>query len=174
LDIWIKSMKIGIVCSPGGHLTQGLSILEAFKGQDCFLIIQDFPTVKNFNPSQFSKTYHLKILFNYGLGIKISPSRYIWLGVYLTLLSNTVELIRIFAREKPDVLFSTGAEIAIPAFYIGKFLFGVKLIFLESITRIKDISLGGKIIMPIVDLFLVQWQDLAQRYKKAKFVGRII
>jgi UDP-N-acetylglucosamine:LPS N-acetylglucosamine transferase len=167
-------MKIGIVCSPGGHLTEALSVLEAFQGHDCFLAIQDFPTVKKFNPPQFKKTYHLRLLFNYGLGIRIGPSRYLWLGVYLTLLSNMVELIRIFAREKPDVLFSTGAEIAIPAFYIGKFLFGAKLLFLESITRIKDISLGGKTILPIVDLFLVQWQDLAEKYKKAKFIGRIV
>jgi len=167
-------MKIGVVCSAGGHLTQALSILETFSGQECFLMIQDFPTVKEFNPPQFSKTYHLKILFNYGLGIKITPNQIIWFGVYFTLLENMVEIIKIFFKEKPDILFSTGSEIAVPAFYIGKCLFGCRLIFLESIARIKDISLTGKVVMPITDLFLVQWEELSRKYKKAKFWGRII
>lgn len=138
------------------------------------MVLQNFPTVKKFNPPQFTKTYHLRILFDYSLGVKISPNQIIWLGMYITLLENAIEIIKIFAREKPDVLFSTGAEIAIPAFYLGKFLFGAKLIFLESIARIKDISLTGKAIMPIVDLFLVQWEELSRKYKKAKFWGRLI
>ncbi|HUL21092.1 MAG TPA: PssD/Cps14F family polysaccharide biosynthesis glycosyltransferase [Thermodesulfobacteriota bacterium] len=167
-------MKIGIICSAGGHLTQALSVVETFQGHDCFLVLQNFPTVKNFNPPQFFKTYHLKILFNYGLGIKITPRQIIWLGVYITLLQNMVELARIFIKEKPDVLFSTGSEIAIPAFYIGKFLFRAKLIFLDSIARIEDISLTGKVLLPIVDLFLVQWEELARRHKKARFWGRVI
>jgi beta-1,4-N-acetylglucosaminyltransferase len=167
-------MKIGIACSAGGHLTQALSILEAFEGHECFLILQNFPTVKKFNPPQFAKTYHLRILFNYTLGIKMTDQRTIWLGVYLTLLENTIEIIKILMKEKPDILFSTGSEIAIPSFYIGKFLFGTKLIYLESITRMKDISFTGRLLMPIVDLFLVQWEELAHRYKKAKFWGRVI
>jgi beta-1,4-N-acetylglucosaminyltransferase len=167
-------MKIGIACSAGGHLTQALSLLEAFRGHECFLILPGFPHVKKFDPPQFARTYHLKILFNYALGIKITPQRTIWLGVYLTLLENTFEIIKILIREKPDILFSTGSEIAIPSFYIGKFLLGTKLIYLESITRMKDISFTGRLLMPIVDLFLVQWEELAQRYKKAKFWGRVI
>lgn len=167
-------MKIAIACSAGGHLTQALSLLEAFRGHECFLILQNFPTVKKFNPPQFAKTYHLKMLFNYGLGIKITPRHTIWLGVYITLLENTIEIIKILMKEKPDILFSTGSEIAIPSFYIGKFLFGAKLIYLESVARTKDISFTGKLLMPIVDLFLVQWEELAQKYKKAKFWGRVI
>jgi UDP-N-acetylglucosamine:LPS N-acetylglucosamine transferase len=167
-------MKIGIACSAGGHLTQVLSLLEAFRGHECFLILPGFPHVKKFNPPQFAKTYHLKMLFNYALGIKITPQRVIWLGVYITLLENTFEILKILMKEKPDILFSTGSEIAIPTFYIGKFLFGAKLIYLESVARMKDISFTGKLLMPIVDLFLVQWEELARKYKKAKFWGRVI
>jgi beta-1,4-N-acetylglucosaminyltransferase len=167
-------MKIGIACSAGGHLTQALSLLEAFRGHECFLILQNFPTVKKFNPPQFTKTYHLKIFFNYALGIKITPWHTLWLGLYVTLLENTFEIIKILMKEKPDILFSTGSEIAILTFYLGKFLFGAKLIYLESVARIKDISLTGRLVMPIVNLFLVQWEELAQKYKKAKFWGRVI
>jgi beta-1,4-N-acetylglucosaminyltransferase len=174
IGIEVFEMKIGIACSAGGHLTEALSLLEAFRGHECFLILPGFSTVKRFNPPQFGKTYHLRILFNYSLGIKIAPQRVIWLGVYLTLLENMFEIIKILMKEKPDILFSTGSEIAIPTFYIGKFLFGAKLIYLESVARMKDISFAGRLLMPIVDLFLVQWEELAGKYKKAKFWGRVI
>jgi beta-1,4-N-acetylglucosaminyltransferase len=167
-------MKIGIACSAGGHLTQALSLLEAFRGNECFLILQNFPAVKKFNPPQFARTYHLRILLNYAFGIRVTPWHTLWLGVYITLLENTFEIIKILMREKPDILFSTGSEIAIPTFYIGKFLFGAKLIYLESVARMKEISFTGRLLMPIVDLFLVQWEELAQKYKKAKFWGRVI
>jgi UDP-N-acetylglucosamine:LPS N-acetylglucosamine transferase len=94
--------------------------------------------------------------------------------VYITLLENTIEILKILMKEKPDILFSTGSEIAIPTFYIGKFLFGAKLIYLESVARMKEISFTGRLLMPIVDLFLVQWEELARKYKKAKFWGRVI
>lgn len=167
-------MKIGIICSTGGHLTQALAVSEAFKGHDSFLVIQNFPNVRTFNPSEFRKTYHLRLFPGYGLRMKIPSLGYLCYGVCPTLLMSFFSLIRIFLKEKPDVLFSTGSEIAVVAFYVGRFLFGTKLIFLDSITRIKELSLTGKMLIPVADLFLVQWEDLTKKHKKAKFLGKII
>jgi hypothetical protein len=36
-------MKIGIVCSHGGHLTETLQILEAFREHDCFFATYHSP-----------------------------------------------------------------------------------------------------------------------------------
>ena len=167
-------MKICVICSPGGHLSQALSVMEAFHGDDCFLVVQDFDSVRDFNPDRFRRTYHLRLLFGYSLGLKMGRARCIWLGVYITLFFNFFSLLRILLKERPDVLFSTGAEIAIPAFYIAKFLLGAKLIFLESIARIKEISSTGRALLPVTDLFLVQWEELAEKYKKARYFGRVL
>lgn len=168
-------MKVGIISSTGGHLTQALSIMEAFENQECFLVIHNFPTVKKFNSPQFKRIYRLKILYNYSLGIKLTTSRSIWLGVYLTLFKDIFELIKIFLKEKPDILFSTGSEIAIPAFFVGKYFFGTKLIYLESFSRIKNLSLTGKVLYRISDLFLVQWPDLLKKTgPKAFYHGRLV
>jgi len=167
-------LKIGIISSRGGHLTQALTVLEAFKGHDCFLIIQKFPSVANFNHVQVRKLYYLKVFSNYGRRIRISRNFNLFPGIYFTLFRNSFQILKIFLTEKPDVLFSIGPEVAVIAFYIGKFLFKTKLIFLESVTRIKDISLTGKIVMPITDLFLVQHNDLTKKYKKASFWGSLI
>jgi hypothetical protein len=40
---------------------------------------------------------------------------------------------------------------------------------------VKNPSLAGKLIFPIADLFLVQWESLCEILgEKAKYVGRVI
>jgi len=73
------------------------------------------------------------------------------------------------------VLFSTGAELAIPSFFIGKFFFRTKLIYLECSAQVYSPSLTGKWVYPITNLFMVQWEPLLNQYgPKAIYVGGLI
>lgn len=56
--------------------------------------------------------------------------------------------------------------------YIGK-LFGSKIIYLETFANIKTKSLSGKLVYPIADLFLVQWESMLECYPKAVYVGGV-
>ena len=49
----------------------------------------------------------------------------------------------------------------------------IKVIYVESYTRLKDLSLSGKIIYPLADLFVVQWKQLAHKYPKAVYGGAL-
>ena len=70
---------------------------------------------------------------------------------------------------------STGSEIAILAFFLGKFFFRTKLIFLETVTRPKTPSFTARIVYPMTDLFLVQWETLLEKFgPKAQYRGRIL
>jgi beta-1,4-N-acetylglucosaminyltransferase len=159
------SKKIGFICSSGGHLTEALSTIEAFEGRDVFLIVHDFPSLKQIQLDDVKRIYRLSIVLGYSS----------WIAVLLTAFVNLFQLIRIFWVEKPSILFSTGAEIAIPAFYIGKIFFRTKLIFLESLARVNALSYTGKLLYPIVDLFLVQWPELLEKAgHKAVYGGRLI
>ena len=145
-------MKICIACSDGGHLTEMLQLMEAFKGHEVFFITYNVLGGRNLR-----KVYHLKIL-------KKNPLRY---------LSVIPTIIRILRKEKPDLIVSNGAEIAIPTLYIAKLL-GIKIIFIESWCRINKPSTTGKIIYPIADVFLVQWRQLLKKYgKKAEYKGGV-
>ncbi|RLC93016.1 MAG: capsular biosynthesis protein, partial [Chloroflexi bacterium] len=76
--------------------------------------------------------------------------------------------------ERPEVIVSTGSEIAIPAFYIAR-LFRMKTIFIESWTRVVQPTGTGRIVYPVSDVFLVQWEALLSRYgKKARYEGAIV
>ena len=75
-------------------------------------------------------------------------------------------------REKPDFVVTTGALISFPFCVYAK-LMGAKVIYIETFARVKDRSLTGRLVYPIADLFLVQWESLLQFYPKAKYVGGI-
>ena len=145
-------MKISIVCSDGGHLTEMSQLMEAFEGHETFFI-----TYNVLGDRDLGKLYQLKSL-------KKNPLRY---------LSAVPTLVKILRKEKPDLIVSNGAEIAIPSLYIAK-LFGIKIFFIESWCRINKPSTTGKLIYPIADVFLVQWKQLLKSYgKKAEFKGGV-
>jgi beta-1,4-N-acetylglucosaminyltransferase len=51
----------------------------------------------------------------------------------------------------------------------------MRSIFIESWARVKTLSLSGKILLPVVDRFLVQWPGLEGRGGgKAEFVGSLV
>jgi len=160
-----RNPKVGIICSHGGHFTQAMYALEAFKGFDCFAVVPQVETLRDLQIEGVRKIYPFKII-----------GRYSWpVGVFINMAIATFRFWKIFYKERPDFLFSTGAEIAVPAFYLAKWFFGAKLIFLESLTRISDPSLAGRWIYPVADLFLVQHEAVAQKYgKKAIYKGALI
>jgi UDP-N-acetylglucosamine:LPS N-acetylglucosamine transferase len=80
----------------------------------------------------------------------------------------------ILIKEKPDIVISTGAEIAIPSFVFAKIM-RIKTIYLESWCRVKTKSGTGRILYFIADVFLVQWPNLINKYgKKAYYKGGVI
>ena len=71
------------------------------------------------------------------------------------------------------MIVTTGSGVAAPFIWWAKML-GIKTVFVESITRITEISLTGRMVYPFVDTFLVQWEELLEKYPKAQFHGRIV
>jgi beta-1,4-N-acetylglucosaminyltransferase len=147
-------MKVALVCSHGGHLTEILHLLEAFEGDEIVLI-----TYRSMRTSELTyKKYLLENIY--------------WNPVKMVKAFST--FFSIYRKERPDLIVSTGSEIAIPAFYTAK-LFRIPTVFIESWCRVRTTSGTGKIIYPIADLFLVQWPQLAALYgKKAQYAGALI
>ncbi len=150
-------MKIALVCSHGGHLTELLYIIDAFKDHTIFFVTYDSETTQNLKNSY--------LLNWYGWDIK---------GRIKEILTF-LQAFRILINEKPDIIVSDGGgEIAVPFCYVGKLL-GVKIIFIETLAKISTPSAAGKFIYPIADLFLVQWKPLLNKYgKKAKYWGSVL
>jgi len=146
-------MKIALVCSHGGHLTELLYLMEAFEGHDVFFVTYDNIRTRNLD--------YRKYLFpNFGE----KPYK---------MFLNLPKIVNILLTEKPDVIVSNGAEIAIPFFYLGKLL-RKKTLFIECYTRIDTPTVTGKMVYLVSDTFLVLWPEMLEKYGgKAKYYGGI-
>ncbi|MEC4816905.1 MAG: PssD/Cps14F family polysaccharide biosynthesis glycosyltransferase [Scytonema sp. PMC 1069.18] len=88
----------------------------------------------------------------------------------VALLLNIPKTFLILYREKPDIVISTGASLAINFAFVSKIL-GIKFVFIESLSRSSELSLSGKLVYFISDEFYVQWSGLCEKYSKAVFKG---
>jgi len=155
-------VKIGIISSEGGHLVEALNLIEAFKGHEIFLVTYKVFHVENFKDERIKNTYYMRM----------GATNLI---LFFNMILNSFKMISIFLKEKPDVLYSAGSEIVIPAFFIGKLIFRTKLIFVETITKVTEGSRTGRLVYPITDLFIVPWKELLSVYgKKAEFRGKVV
>ena len=145
-------MKIVIIGSSGGHLTELLRLSDMLEQHETAII-----------------TYHL--------GRIVHPSQYnlpIPPFTPLRVLHACWRTFRILRKEKPDVILSTGAELAIPAFLLSRIL-RIKTIFLETVTRFKTPTLSGRICYYFSDVFLVQQPELLDAYgPRAKYKGAVL
>lgn len=148
-------MKVCLVGSSGGHLTQ-LYMLQPFWGsnerfwvsfdkEDARSLLKD----ERFYPCHYPTNRNLK-----------------------NLVRNFFLAIKILRKERPDLLISTGAAVAVPFFYLGKLL-GAKLVYIEVFDRIDRPTLTGRLIYPITDLFIVQWEEMKKVYPKALHLGSV-
>lgn len=84
-----------------------------------------------------------------------------------------IKCVRVVLFEKPDVVISTGASVGCMVCVLSKML-GAKIIWVDSITNVEKISLSGRMVRYIADLFLVQWPKLTKKYKRVQFAGTLI
>ena len=146
-------MKVCLVTSSGGHLTHLMQLKPWWEEKDRFWVT-------------FEKTDSKSILKDEKKYWCYFPTN----RNVKNLIKNTYLAFKILRIERPDVIVSTGAAAAIPFFYLGK-LFGVKTIYIEVYDRIDKPTVTGKIVYPITDLFVLQWEEQKKFYPKGELLG---
>lgn len=148
-------MKTCLVGSSGGHLMH-LYMLKSFWG-DLERFWVTFDKVDARSLLEGEKLYLCYFPTNHNVK---------------NLIRNTVLAWKILRRERLDLIISSGAAVAVPFFYLGK-LFGAKTIYIEVFDRINKPTLTGKLVYPVTDCFIVQWEEMKQVYPKAINLGSI-
>ena len=150
-----RNMKVCLVGSSGGHLTHLYMLKPFWENKKRFWVTFDKEDAKSM----------LK-------GEKVYPCYFPTNRNIKNLIKNTFVALRVLRKEKPDLVISSGAAVAVPFFYIAK-LMGKKLIYIVVFDRIDKPTLTGKLVYPIVDKFIVQWDEMKKVYPKAINLGSI-
>lgn len=147
-------MKVCIVSSCGGHLTEVRALKAAYEEYDHFYVLNDLALL----PLDMErKTYF------------ITHSERDW-----KFFLNLREAFCILRRERPHVLLSTGAGPIVPFALVGRFLFGCRVIFVETITRVTSPSLTGRIMHWLAHDFFYQWPTLARHFPRGICGGTLV
>jgi UDP-N-acetylglucosamine:LPS N-acetylglucosamine transferase len=149
-------LKICLAASAGGHLSQLLKVARCTNGHDVSIV-----TTSEAVRTNLAKIGRVHVV---GECNREHPLRVV--GVLF-------RCIGIVFRERPHVIISTGAAPGCICCFLAKLL-GAKVVWVDSITNVERISLSGRMIRPVADLFLVQWPELAEKYHGVEYVGAII
>jgi UDP-N-acetylglucosamine:LPS N-acetylglucosamine transferase len=146
-----------LIASSGGHIFEMFCLREFWKDKDrCWV---SFPT---------ADAKHL---------LKDEPDVH-W-AAYPTvrnvpnLLRNLRLAWRLLRKERPDLILTTGSGVAAPFLWLAR-LRGIPTVFVESITRITELSLTARMVKPFVSHMQVQWPELGPLYPGVEHHGRIV
>lgn len=147
-------MKIALACSPGGHMLQMRRLEPIYAKHGRF-----FYTFKRGVSEELSKTERVVFVED----TKRNP---------ILMLIGFLQSFFNALKEKPNVVIANGGGFVVPFCWWCK-LFGSKIIFIESFSRVDSPSISGKLVHPIADLFVVQWQGMLKFYQKAVYGGAV-
>lgn len=146
-------MKICIVSSCGGHLTEVRALRPVYEQYDHFYILNERVLLPE---DMEGKTYFIR------------HSERDWLFVV-----NVWEAWRILRKLRPNMILSAGAGPVVPFALAGKLL-GIPTVFIETLTRVVQPSLTGRMMYYLADRFFYQWRRLEEFFPKGIYGGPLV
>ncbi len=192
-----KPIKLLILLGSGGHTGEMIRILKQFHRLSAFkrhyIIssgdstsienITKFETLKSDKEKQKAESTSDCKAIKY---TKLPRARNIGEGKLLatfhTIYSFAITVLTFCTLgrgEYPDLFLCNGPGTAIPVAYTlfaMKFLglCKTKIVYVESLARVQQLSLTGLLILPISDRVVVQWKPLARRYRRCEYYGILV
>lgn len=156
-----KKKKVLFIASTGGHLNEMMQLKKVFHHYD-FHIMTEKTKIDNGLKQEFQEKMHYLIY-----GTKKNPIIY-----FFKFIANCFISLFWYFYTSPEIIITTGTHTAVPMCYIGK-IFGSKIIFIETFANRTTATMAGKLVYPIADTFVVQWEEMHKVYPKAVCWGWI-
>lgn len=152
----LSNAKVCIPTSSGGHLTHMRMLMPVIcQAADRFWVTFDKEDANTALAGE--RVYHCFFPTNRNLKNTVR---------------NTLLAIRVLRKERPDLIVSSGAAVAVPFFAIGKLL-GAKTIYIEVFDRVDAPTLTGRLVRRMTDLFVVQWPEMVAVYPGSVNLGPV-
>lgn len=156
--------KVLFIASTGGHLSELLQLSPIFENYDYALITEKTKSNIVLSKKHPNRVYYLIPGSYTNLWAKIAyPFKFI---------ANCFKSLYFFLKIKPDVVVTTGAHNTVPMCYIAH-LFKKKVVFIETFANSEGPTRSGRMVYPIADKFIVQWESMLEFYPDAVYSGWI-
>ena len=153
--------KVLFISSTGGHLNELLQLSPLFEKYDSYIITEKDKANENLKQTYGERLYFLPYFTRAKL--------FTYIFKYLFLCFKTLYL---YAKIRPKVIVTTGTHTAGPICILGK-IFGSKIVYIETFANTNRKTATGRLLYPIADLFIVQWEEMLKIYPKAVYGGSI-
>jgi UDP-N-acetylglucosamine:LPS N-acetylglucosamine transferase len=139
----VRGRKVLAVASSGGHWVQLRRLRPAFAGLEVVYAGTDAAA----EPDLGGRYYALR---NVTRRNRLGFAVVIW------------QVLRLLARERPDVVVTTGAAPGFVALAAAKILLRSRTVWIDSVSSSEAMTLSGRLARPLADAWLVQWEHLAR------------
>lgn len=151
-------MKVCLGASSGGHMTELLALINNTEG---------WP----YQPSLFVTTRELwaKKLREKGRTYIVGEcDRHKPVKMMMTLIRAFFFVL----KERPDIIITTGSLPIAIVCLVSK-LFKTKILWIDSVAQIEELSMSGKLMLKYADVILTQWPEVATKYERVEYVGEL-
>ena len=144
------------VCSSGGHLTQLYRLKPWWEQHDRRWVTFDTADATSLLAGETVAWAHYPTTRNIPNALR--NLRLAW---------------RLLRSERPDVVVSDGAGVAVPFFVIAK-VAGLGHRLPRGVRPDRSRTLTGRLCAPFTDLFCVQWPEQQALYPGSRLIGRLL
>jgi UDP-N-acetylglucosamine:LPS N-acetylglucosamine transferase len=142
-----------LVSTQGGHLAHLLALRAWWESRDRLWVCPDAPDVVDRLAGE-------RLIRSYSPTTRSLPN----------LLRNSVLAVRVLRRERPSLLVSAGAGVAVP-FFVVAWLLRIPTVFIEVYDRVDTPTMTGRLCGPFTTRRIVQWRSQLEFYPNARLVG---
>ena len=179
-----KPVKTLVVLGSGGHTTEMIELLSSLSPERytplAYVIAStDTTSYQRLRTSSLPKSFLSPYVYTIPRSREVGQS-------YFTSLITTLHAIFfsfhiVFIRFQPELLICNGPGTCLPIIFwtfiwkvLGLGFFfkheSTKIIFVESFCRVTSLSLTGKLVIFVVDRFLVHWEELLNEYQMTELL----
>jgi UDP-N-acetylglucosamine:LPS N-acetylglucosamine transferase len=145
-----------LVSTQGGHLTQLLVLRDWWGARDRVWVCPETPDVVD-------RLRGERLIPSYTPTTRNLPNT----------LRNLRLAVRVLRAERPDIVISAGAGVAVPFFVIA-WLMKIPTVFIEVYDRVDTPTLTGRLCGPFTTRRIVQWEQQLAFYPDAHLVGPLL
>ena len=156
-------------CNVGGHFSQMMALHDLFSQYNSVLVTDNERATRSM--PQLKELTDIEVIHSGRENVKANQSSR--LNYVIGYLKSFFVYRKVWLKYRPKVIVSTGSNIAVPLFWIGK-VHGSKLIFIETRAKVYARSLSGILVRRIANQIYVQWPEMLELYPEAKYCGTLV